>query len=47
MTAALTIWSLAQWVEYHTGHMLYGNAYYGIMEATYRWVGERGGRNLK
>lgn len=35
MLGALTIWIFAQWVEYHTGHMLYGNDYYGILEATY------------
>ena len=28
-------WILAQWEEYHTGIMLYGNSYYGVLEANY------------
>ncbi|GMH39591.1 hypothetical protein BSKO_07489 [Bryopsis sp. KO-2023] len=28
-------WALAQWEEYHTGHMLYGNGYWGVLEALY------------
>jgi phosphatidylglycerophosphate synthase len=28
-------WVLAQWEEYHTGIMLYGNDYYGVLEANY------------
>eukprot|EP00879_Flechtneria_rotunda_P007428 GHRR01007792.1.p1 GENE.GHRR01007792.1~~GHRR01007792.1.p1 ORF type:complete len:237 (+),score=48.01 GHRR01007792.1:315-1025(+) len=29
------IWILAQWEEYHTSHMLYGNEYYGVLECNY------------
>jgi ethanolaminephosphotransferase len=28
-------WILAQWEEYHTSIMLYGNSYYGVLEANY------------
>lgn len=28
-------WILAQWEEYHTGIMLYGNSFYGVLEANY------------
>lgn len=28
-------WILAQWEEYHTGVMRYGNAFYGVLEANY------------
>jgi len=28
-------WLLAQWEEYHTGVMLYGNPYFGVMEGNY------------
>lgn len=32
-TLAIMIpWVAAQWEEYHTGLMLYGNGYYGITE---------------
>lgn len=30
-------WVLAQWEEYHTGVMMYGTKYYGVLEANYRW----------
>lgn len=29
------IWILAQWEEYHTSLMLYGNEYYGVLECNY------------
>lgn len=32
-------WVLAQWEEYHTGNMLYGNGYWGVMEALYATSG--------
>ncbi|GBF87918.1 CDP-Ethanolamine:DAG ethanolamine phosphotransferase [Raphidocelis subcapitata] len=28
-------WILAQWEEYHTSIMLYGNSFYGVLEANY------------
>lgn len=28
-------WMLAQWEEYHTGIMMYGNKWYGVLEANY------------
>ncbi len=28
-------WMLAQWEEFHTGVMMYGNACYGVLEANY------------
>lgn len=28
-------WILAQWEEYHTSLMLYGNEYYGVLECNY------------
>ncbi len=28
-------WVLAQWEEYHTGLMLYGNSFYGVLECNY------------
>lgn len=31
----LAPWLLAQWEEYHTGVMMYGTRYYGVMEANY------------
>ena len=30
--AIMVPWVAAQWEEYHTGLMLYGNGYYGITE---------------
>lgn len=33
--AAMVTWVLAQWEEYHTGMMLYGNGYFGVIEANY------------
>ena len=35
MLPAKLMWSLAQWMEYHTGDMVYGNQFYGILEANY------------
>jgi ethanolaminephosphotransferase len=32
-------WILAQWEEYHTGVMSYGNSYYGVLEANYTLTG--------
>lgn len=29
------VWVAAQWEEYHTGVMLYGNEYWGVLEANY------------
>lgn len=29
------IWICAQWEEYHTGIMLYGNEYFGVLECNY------------
>lgn len=29
------IWICAQWEEYHTGMMLYGNEYFGVLECNY------------
>lgn len=29
------VWVAAQWEEYHTGVMLYGNDYWGVLEANY------------
>lgn len=29
------IWICAQWEEYHTGIMLYGNQYFGVLECNY------------
>lgn len=29
------IWICAQWEEYHTGLMLYGNEYFGVLECNY------------
>lgn len=28
-------WILAQWEEYHTSMMLYGNSFYGVLECNY------------
>ena len=28
-------WILAHWEEYHTGILLYGNGWFGVMEANY------------
>lgn len=28
-------WILAQWEEYHTSLMLYGNSFYGVLECNY------------
>jgi len=28
-------WVLAQWEEYHTSIMLYGNEFYGVLECNY------------
>jgi len=28
-------WVLAQWEEYHTGIMMYGTRFYGVLEANY------------
>lgn len=35
MLTSLLMWSLAQWAEYHTGMMYYGNPVYGVLEANY------------
>lgn len=35
MAGPLGVWILAQWEEYHTGIMQYGNGYFGILEANY------------
>jgi hypothetical protein len=29
------IWICAQWEEYHTSNMVYGNAYFGVLECNY------------
>jgi hypothetical protein len=29
------IWICAQWEEYHTGNMVYGNEYFGVLECNY------------
>jgi hypothetical protein len=29
------IWICAQWEEYHTSNMVYGNEYFGVMECNY------------
>lgn len=29
------VWICAQWEEYHTGMMLYGNEYFGVLECNY------------
>ena len=31
-------WILAHWEEYHTGVLLYGNGWFGVMEANYALV---------
>lgn len=36
--AIMVPWFAAQWEEYHTGVMLYGNGYWGITEANYLLV---------
>mmetsp|Transcript_6585 Transcript_6585/g.17056 ORF Transcript_6585/g.17056 Transcript_6585/m.17056 type:complete len:382 (+) Transcript_6585:531-1676(+) len=35
VTAIKVPWLLAQWEEYHTGVMLYGNGYWGVLEINY------------
>lgn len=35
VTSIKVPWLLAQWEEYHTGVMLYGNGYWGVLEINY------------
>eukprot|EP00201_Polytomella_parva_P004679 CAMPEP_0175087118 /NCGR_PEP_ID=MMETSP0052_2-20121109/29649_1 /TAXON_ID=51329 ORGANISM="Polytomella parva, Strain SAG 63-3" /NCGR_SAMPLE_ID=MMETSP0052_2 /ASSEMBLY_ACC=CAM_ASM_000194 /LENGTH=298 /DNA_ID=CAMNT_0016359421 /DNA_START=221 /DNA_END=1117 /DNA_ORIENTATION=+ len=35
LTLAMLPWICSQYEEYHTGHMIYGNGYFGVLEANY------------
>jgi ethanolaminephosphotransferase len=35
MVQVMLTWILAQWEEYHTSLMLYGNSFYGVLECNY------------